>query len=154
MTLKDVADSSPAEAAKAKNLLLIAATWGEGEPPSRAVGFHKAFMAEGAPRFDGVRFSVLALGDRAYANFCSTGREFDARLEALGGERVAARVECDLDFAKPAAAWSEQVLTALKPAEPAAGAEIIHLDFAQAAGRAGMVARAAVRRPRCRSSST
>ncbi len=132
VTLKDVADSSPAEAAKAKNLLLVAATWGEGEPPSRAAGFHKALMAADAPRFEGVRFAVLALGDRAYANFCSTGREFDDRLEALGGARVAARVECDLDFAKPAAAWGEGVLTALRPPEPAAGAEIIHLDFAQA----------------------
>jgi sulfite reductase (NADPH) flavoprotein alpha-component len=133
VTLKDVADSSPAEAAKARNLLLIAATWGEGEPPSRAVAFHRALMAEDAPRFEGVRFAVLALGDRSYVNFCSTGRDLDARLEALGGSRVAARVDCDLDFAKPAAAWGEQALTALKPAEPQAGAEIIRLDFAHGA---------------------
>ena len=130
VTLKDVADSSPAEAARARNLLLVAATWGEGEPPSRAAGFHRALMAEDAPRLDEVRFAVLALGDRAYANFCSTGRELDLRLEALGASRVAARVDCDLDFAKPAAAWGEQALAALRPAEPAVGAEIIHLDFA------------------------
>ncbi|HEX6015680.1 MAG TPA: flavodoxin domain-containing protein, partial [Geminicoccaceae bacterium] len=133
VTLKDVADSSPAEAARARNLLLVAATWGEGEPPSRAAGFHRALMAEDAPRFDEVRFAVLALGDRAYANFCSTGRELDLRLEALGATRAAARVDCDLDFAKPAAAWGEQALAALRPAEPAVGAEIIHLDFAQSA---------------------
>ena len=134
MTLKDVADSSPAEAAKAKNLLLVAATWGEGEPPARAAGFYRALMAADAPRLEQVRFAVLALGDRAYANFCSTGRELDARLEALGGTRVATRVDCDLDFANPAAAWGEQVLAALRPAEPAvSGAEIIHLDFAPAA---------------------
>jgi len=131
VTLKDVADSSPAEAAAAKNLLLLAATWGEGEPPSRAVGFYRDLMAEGAPRFEKVRFSVLGLGDRAYANFCNIGREIDVRIEALGGTRVAERVECDVDFAKPAAAWVETALQALKPAEPAgAGAEIIHLDFA------------------------
>ena len=53
VTLKDVADSSPAEAAKAKNLLLVAATWGEGEPPSRAAGFYRALMAADAPRFEG-----------------------------------------------------------------------------------------------------
>ena len=52
VTLKDVADSSPAEAAKAKNLLLVAATWGEGEPPSRAAGFYRALMAADAPRFE------------------------------------------------------------------------------------------------------
>ena len=131
--LKDVADSDPTEAAKAKNLLLVAATWGEGEPPSRAASFYRALMATDAPSFQQVRFAVLAMGDRAYANFCSTGRELDARLEALGGTRVAPRVDCDLDFAKPAAAWGEQVLTALRPAEPVSGAEIIHLDFAHAA---------------------
>lgn len=133
VTLKDVADSSPTEAAKAKNLLLVAATWGEGEPPSRAAGFYRALMASDAPRFEQVRFGVLALGDRAYANFCSTGREIDARLEALGGTRFAPHVECDLDFAKPAAAWSERMLEAMRPAEPASGAEIIRLDFAHAA---------------------
>jgi sulfite reductase (NADPH) flavoprotein alpha-component len=130
VTLRDVADSSPAEAARARNLLLVAATWGEGEPPSRAAGFHRALMAEDAPRFDQVRFAVLALGDRAYANFCSMGRELDLRLETLGATRVAARADCDLDFAKPAAAWGEQALAALRPAEPTAGAEIIHLEFA------------------------
>jgi sulfite reductase (NADPH) flavoprotein alpha-component len=134
VTLKDVADSSPAEAAKAKSLLLVAATWGEGEPPSRAAGFYRALMAADAPRLEHVRFGVLALGDRAYANFCSTGRELDARLEALGGTRVATRVDCDLDFARPAAAWGEQVLAALRPAELAASsAEIIHLEFPPAA---------------------
>jgi sulfite reductase (NADPH) flavoprotein alpha-component len=137
VTLKDVADSSPAEAAKAKSLLLVAATWGEGEPPARAAGFYRALMAADAPRLEQVRFAVLALGDRAYANFCSTGRELDARLEALGGTRVATRVDCDLEFANPAAAWGERVLAALRPAEPAvSGAEIIHLEFAPAGAAA------------------
>jgi sulfite reductase (NADPH) flavoprotein alpha-component len=134
VTLEDVADSSPAAAAKAKNLLVVASTWGEGEPPARAVSFMKALLAEGAPRFDGVRFGVLALGDRAYANFCATGREIDERLAALGGTRLIDRVDADLDYAKPAAAWGERALEALRPetAEDT-GAEIIHLDFPHAA---------------------
>ena len=134
-TLKDVADTSPAEAAKARNLLIVAATWGEGDPPSRAVAFVEALMGEHAPRFEGVRFGVLALGDRAYTDFCATGRAIDERLAALGGTRVLERVDADLDFAKPAAAWSERALTALAPAEAAgnAGADIIRLDFPHAA---------------------
>lgn len=133
VTLQDAADADLAAAARAKNLLVVAATWGEGDPPSRAVPFVRALLAEDAPRFDGVRFSVLALGDRAYVNFCATGREIDERLEALGGVRVAPRVDADLDFAKPAAAWEKQALEALRPAAPETGAEIIHLDFPQAA---------------------
>ncbi len=67
-------------------------------------------MAEDAPRLDGVRFAVLALGDTAYVNFCPTGKQIDARLEALGGTRAADRVDLDLDYAKQAAAWTDKTL--------------------------------------------
>lgn len=136
VTLQDVADADLAEAARAKNLLVVASTWGEGDPPARAVPFMRGLLADDAPRFEGVRFSVLALGDQAYANFCATGREIDQRLEALGGTRALPRVEADLDFTKPAAEWSTAVLEALRPATPDAGAEIIHLDFPHAAPEA------------------
>ena len=56
-----------------------------------------------APRLDGVEFGVLALGDTAYVEFCAIGKALDERLAALGGKRVADRVDCDLDFAEPAA---------------------------------------------------
>ena len=132
----DVADITPTEAAKAENLLLIAATWGEGDPPQRATDFLQALQAEDAPRFDKTRFSVLALGDRAYVNFCSTGHLFDERLAALGGTRLAPAVECDVDFEKPAAAWIKSALETLKKetidkAAPADESAVIHVDFAR-----------------------
>ena len=132
----DVADITPTEAAKAENLLLIAATWGEGDPPQRATDFLQALQAEDAPRFDKTRFSVLALGDRAYVNFCSTGHLFDERLAALGGTRRAPVVECDVDFEKPAAAWIKSALETLKKetidkAAPADESAVIHVDFAR-----------------------
>ncbi len=61
--LLDMADTTPADVSEAANLLVIASTWGEGDPPERAVEFYHALMAEGAPRFEGVRFAVLALGE-------------------------------------------------------------------------------------------
>ena len=87
----------------AKRLVVIAATWGEGEPPARAMRAYNELMGEGAPRLDGVEFGVLALGDTAYAEFCAIGKTIDERLAALGGKRVVDRVDCDLDFAEPAA---------------------------------------------------
>ena len=63
----------------------------------------------------GVRFGVLALGDTSYAEFCAIGRAIDARLEALGGTRAVDRVDCDLDFEEPAAAWIEAALARLRP---------------------------------------
>ncbi len=126
----DMMDIAPEQLAGAENLLVIASTWGEGDPPQRAEGFLAALMAEDAPRVDGVRFAVLALGDRAYAKFCETGKQIDARLEALGGTRIAARIDCDLDFQKPAAGSIDTTLREIAPAQEP-GAAVIHVDFAR-----------------------
>jgi sulfite reductase (NADPH) flavoprotein alpha-component len=134
--LVDMAEIGPADIAGEPHLLVVASTWGEGDPPERAAEFYAALMADDAPRFDGVRFSVLALGDSSYVNFCEVGRRIDARLEALGGKRIAPQVDCDLDYEEPAAAWSGTALEELATrAEPEAAAvpgrgDIIHVDFA------------------------
>lgn len=126
----DMADASPETIAAAGSIIVIAATWGEGDPPQRAAAFYKSLMADTAPRLGGLRFTVLALGDTAYANFCATGRAIDERLAELGATRIADRVDLDLDFAKKAAAWIEATLVALQPTEPApASANIVHVDF-------------------------
>jgi sulfite reductase (NADPH) flavoprotein alpha-component len=128
----DMADVAPADLGKAENLLVIASTWGEGDPPERAAAFYAALMAEDAPRLQGIRFSVLALGDSSYVNFCETGRRIDARLAELGGERIADRVECDLDYEDAAAAWMSGALGQLDELtadRKTAGGSVIHVDF-------------------------
>jgi sulfite reductase (NADPH) flavoprotein alpha-component len=127
-SLVDMADLELATLAKAKRLIVIAATWGEGEPPARAARAYAELMGEGAPKLEGVEYGVLALGDSAYADFCTIGQKIDARLEALGAKRVADRVECDLDFEKPAADWIDQTLKTLAPPEAARGT-VIAVDF-------------------------
>ena len=129
-----MADADLAALPKARNVLVYASTWGEGDPPQRAADFYTTLMGEAAPRLDGVHFAVLALGDTAYANFCATGRAIDERLETLGGVRASPRIDLDLDFAKQAAAWTEHALGVLAPAEEEPAAAIVHVDFkAQAA---------------------
>ena len=90
-------------------------------------------MAADAPRLAGVRYAVLALGDRAYANFCETGRQFDERLAELGATQVADRIECDLDYDARHAGWLDRSLAQLErrraSREPGA---VIHVDFARA----------------------
>lgn len=124
----DMGDADMAALKKAKNLVVYISTWGEGDPPQRAVDFHKALMAPDAPRLDGLRYAVLALGDTAYVNFCQTGKQIDQRLLDLGATRVADRIDLDVDFAKQAAVWSEKTLEALAP-PPDASATILHVDF-------------------------
>ena len=131
--LVDMADATPQTIATARNVLIVASTWGEGDPPQRAVDFYTALMGDTAPRFDGVAFGVLALGDSAYAKFCETGRRLDERLVALGGRRIVSLRECDLDYTAPSGGWIEEALQALKEEGPAdgdaSGAEVIHVDF-------------------------
>jgi len=135
----DMADLDVATLASARRLVVIAATWGEGEAPARAIRAYGELMAEGAPRLDGALFSVLALGDTAYTEFCAIGKALDARLEALGGKRIAERVDCDLDFAQPAGRWIETALKALAPAEEAGRSRVIAVDFgAKAASSADL----------------
>jgi len=126
----DMADVEVSVLAKAKNLMVFASTWGEGDPPSRAIDFHEALMGDGAPSLDkSVRFAVLALGDTAYAQFCAIGKAIDARLEALGATRAVPRIDLDLDFAKQAAEWTEGALKELAPADAGATATVVHVDF-------------------------
>jgi sulfite reductase (NADPH) flavoprotein alpha-component len=134
-TVVDMADLDLAGLPKSRRLVVIAATWGEGEPPGRAAAGYAALMGDKAPRLDGVEFAVLALGDTAYVEFCAIGKAIDARLEALGGKRVADRADLDLDFAEPAARWIDGAVTALAPkAEAAAaGGQVIEVDFGAAA---------------------
>ena len=131
-TLIDMADLEPSDLTKAKRLVFIAATWGEGEPPARAVRAYAELMGEGTPRLDGVEFGVLALGDTAYAEFCAIGKKIDERLAALGGKRVVERVDCDLDFAAPATAWIGDALKVLTPPDASRGqgnGQVIEVDF-------------------------
>jgi sulfite reductase (NADPH) flavoprotein alpha-component len=126
-TIIDMADLDLAALNSAKKLVFIAATWGEGDPPARAVRVYNELMGEGAPRLDGVEFGVLALGDTAYVEFCAIGKKIDERLAALGGKRVVDRVDCDLDFAEPAARWIGDAVKVLTP--PTAGGRVIEVDF-------------------------
>ena len=128
-SIVDMADLDVATLASVRRLVVIAATWGEGDPPARASRAYAELMAEGAPRLDGALFSVLALGDTAYAEFCAMGKALDARLEALGATRVAVRVDCDLDFAEPAGRWIETTLKALVPVSEGGPGRVIAVDF-------------------------
>jgi sulfite reductase (NADPH) flavoprotein alpha-component len=127
--LVDFADLDIADLAKQRRLIVIAATWGEGEPPARAIRAYGELMGAAAPRLEGVSFAVLALGDTAYAEFCATGKAIDARLEALGAKRVVARVDCDLDFDVPAQAWIKDAVRELAPPREAPG-NVVAVDFA------------------------
>lgn len=106
----DMAEVDTARLRQDKHLLLIVSTWGEGDPPEGAVGFHDWLMGDQAPSLAHARFAVFALGDTSYADFCACGKRMDARLAELGARRVLDRVDADVDFEPPFQNWLKAVL--------------------------------------------
>ncbi len=117
VTLSSMSDFKTNNIKKVQNLFIIVSTHGEGDPPDNAISFYEFLLGRRAPKLDHLNYSVLALGDSSYELFCHTGKEFDIRLEELGGYRLFPRVDCDLDYDKPAAEWIDGVLGSLSEAE-------------------------------------
>lgn len=93
--------------------VIITSTWGDGEPPDNATEFWSHISAEAAPKLANLNYSVLALGDKNYSEFCGAGKKFDERLETLGAKRIHPRVDCDLDYEALAKGWMDSVWPAL-----------------------------------------
>jgi sulfite reductase (NADPH) flavoprotein alpha-component len=107
---------------KEKRLIVITSTYGDGEMPDNAQGFWEFLKNGTAPRLDSLEYSVLALGDRNYVQFCQAGRDFDARLEQLGAKRIHPRVDCDVDYEGPSTEWFGGLMKSLEGAAPAPAA--------------------------------
>ena len=115
------ADYKPKTIAEEQVLLLVTSTQGEGEPPEEGLSLHRLLFGKKAPPLPALRFAVCGLGDSSYPDFCQAGKDFDTRLAELGGERLAPRADCDVDYQATAAAWIADLvprLAALQPAAP------------------------------------
>ncbi|MES1972897.1 MAG: assimilatory sulfite reductase (NADPH) flavoprotein subunit [Pseudomonadota bacterium] len=112
-SLVDMADYKQRQLGQEQDLVIIASTYGEGDPPQPAMGFFEFVEGRKAPKLSDVRFAVLALGDSTYEFYCEAGKRLDRRFEELGASRLIERVDCDVDYDEPAAAWSDSILALL-----------------------------------------
>ena len=95
--------------ANIKRLLVITSTWGEGEMPDNAEALWQSVQSD-APALATMHYSICAIGDTSYDEFCKAGLDWDGKLSSLGATSVQEIKLCDVDFEPP---WNEWVVEAL-----------------------------------------
>ncbi|MDP6869309.1 MAG: flavodoxin domain-containing protein [Candidatus Poseidoniaceae archaeon] len=96
-TVLDMDGYDPANFNIHKRVLIITSTWGEGEMPDNAEELWNATCGSN-PALAGVHFSVCAIGDTSYDEFCKAGLDWDEKFAALGATRVHEIKLCDVDY--------------------------------------------------------
>ena len=127
----DAAEHAKIDWSKETNLLVVTSTYGDGDMPDNAQAFWDWLQTDAAKSLSHLNFSVLALGDTNYENFCAAGKKIDARLEALGAKRIHPLADCDLDYEAKAEDWTTGVLGTLSKdshAETAKGAKVVETE--------------------------
>ncbi|MED5509163.1 MAG: assimilatory sulfite reductase (NADPH) flavoprotein subunit [Pseudomonadota bacterium] len=109
----DMAEYKPKQLKNEEYLAILSSTHGEGDPPDNALDLYEFLHSRKAPELKQLQYSVLSLGDSSYEFFCQTGKDFDARLSALGATAVVPRVDCDVDYDEAADAWINELIEAL-----------------------------------------
>ena len=111
-SIVDMDGFDPGRLASMKRVMIITSTWGEGEMPDNADAMWNAINANG-PGLGSVHFSVCAIGDTSYDEYCKAGHDWNNKLAALGGTEAYPIQECDVDFEPPWKLWVEQALPML-----------------------------------------
>ena len=114
-----------------KYALLIASTYGDGDAPEGVQPFYEQLCLEHFPRFENLSYAVLALGDHHYEHFCRFGSELDAKLAALGANRLSSRVDCDVDVNEPFEQWKSALMPRLSESVTERGVHSLGLNPAE-----------------------
>ena len=122
-----------ASLASMKRVMVITSTWGEGEMPDNADALWNAINANG-PALSGVHFSVCAIGDSSYDEFCKAGHDWNGKLAALGGTEAFPIQECDVDFEPPWKQWVAEALPRLACVDESGTLQVELLDEMMAYG--------------------
>lgn len=106
--MMELSDIDAGALRRAERVLFIVSTYGEGDAPDGAAAFAGSLMS-GALPLNHLHYAVLALGDRAYAQFCGFGRALDQWLQGQGAQPLFARIEVDRSAQAALAQWRQQL---------------------------------------------
>lgn len=133
--IADLADVGLSDLTSVELAVFIASTTGDGDAPYSTNSFFDEITKPSGVDLKHLRFAVLALGDSTYERFCETGKRLDRALEAMGGQRILARVDCDLDYEVPARNWRARVLECVAGVTPSAASALKDQGLANVHGR-------------------
>ncbi|MDQ8037384.1 MAG: sulfite reductase subunit alpha [Pedobacter sp.] len=91
-----------------ENALFAVSTTGEGDAPDAALGFARR-LRESAQDLSGLRYGMLALGDRSYSHYCAFGHQLDNWLQHSGAEAHFDMVEVDNGDAATLRHWQHHL---------------------------------------------
>ncbi|MEM9740935.1 MAG: assimilatory sulfite reductase (NADPH) flavoprotein subunit [Pseudomonadota bacterium] len=113
--LVNMADYKPNQLKNEKFVMIVTATYGEGEPPEGAEKLYDFVGSKKAPKLDGVQVAVLGLGDSSYEFFNKTATDFAERFQALGAKVAVDTALFDVDYDDHTGGWIEGALDVFEP---------------------------------------
>ncbi|SIS82514.1 PepSY domain-containing protein [Phaeovulum vinaykumarii] len=96
---------------QARRLILMAATYGDGDVPATARGFLETLAA--MPAAPEMPVAVLGFGDRSFPNFCGYAARVQAEIEARGGRSFLSMDTVDRGSAQDFARWGRALSQAM-----------------------------------------
>jgi sulfite reductase (NADPH) flavoprotein alpha-component len=122
-------DVELADLSEAGEVVIVTSTFGDGGPPDNGAGFWERLESPDAPSLEGLRYTVLGIGDRSYDNFCGHAKSLDTRLADLGATRMLDRAEHEAYDDQPLARWADSVVGLMaSPASSPASSPVADAD--------------------------
>lgn len=106
-----IAHFDPGNWPKAKRVILLAATYGNGAAPASAEGFAERFAT--LPAKAGMALAILGFGDRSFPDFCGYARKLDGIAEANGWRNLVPFDTIDRQSPQDFARWGQVLGEAL-----------------------------------------
>ena len=82
---------------KMKKVMFITSTTGDGDVPMMGEVFWDN-LENSDIALNELEYSVCALGDSSYFDFCGAGKKIDKKMKDLGAKSVVERHDCDFDI--------------------------------------------------------
>jgi sulfite reductase (NADPH) flavoprotein alpha-component len=102
--LKSIARIGMEQLSHYRQVLFVASSFGDGDPPDSARGFTRQLLHQPAS-LTHLHYGVLALGDRHYRHFCGFGHTLDFHLQSQGAQSQFAMIEVDNGNPAALASW-------------------------------------------------